>query len=137
MLRSPPRSALSISAINGMKINLVLRRPRANCLFVLTTTHCIDLVSNVPKAALVLSIAIMKMTLVTCHQILTVCIIEKRYVCISCSRRRRKSVPNFSFPTSFNQTTASSSNQTFLLVPDRPPPGEVVQYFEFEMIGWA
>ena len=46
MLRSPPRSALSISAINGMKINLVLRRPRANCLFVLTTTHCIDLVSN-------------------------------------------------------------------------------------------
>ena len=67
----------------------------------------------------------------------TVCIIEKRYVCISCSRRRRKSVPNFSFPTSFNQTTASSSNQTFLLVPDRPPPGEVVQYFEFEMIGLA
>ena len=44
-------------------------------------------------------------------------------------------MPNFSFPTSFNQTTASSSNQTFLLVPDRPPPGEVVQYFEFEMIG--
>ena len=89
------------------------------------------------KAALVLSIALMKMTLVTCHQILTVCIIEKRYVCISCSRRRRKSVPNFSFPTSFNQTTASSSNQTFLLVPDRPPPGEVVQYFELEMMGWA
>lgn len=133
MLRSPPRSALSISAINGMKINLVLRRPRANCLFVLTTTHCIDLVSKYSP----ISIALMKMTLVTCHQILTVCIIEKRYVCISCSRRRRKSVPNFSFPTSFNQTTASSSNQTFLLVPDRPPPGEVVQYFEFEMMGWA
>ena len=51
MLRSPPRSALSISAINGMKINLVLRRPRANCLFVLTTTHGIDLVSNVQKVA--------------------------------------------------------------------------------------
>ena len=30
-------------------------------------------------------------------------------------------MPNFSFPTSFNQTTASSSTQAFLLVPDVPP----------------
>lgn len=40
MLRPPRRSALSISAINGMKINLVLRlSPRANCL-IRTTTRC-------------------------------------------------------------------------------------------------
>ena len=47
------------------------------------TVTTIDLVLDVHKAALLLSIALMKMVmLLACHQILTVCIIEKRYACV-------------------------------------------------------
>ena len=93
--------------------------------FFQNTVTTIDLVLDVHKAALLLSIALSNENgdaIGLSSDFNCLHYREKICVCISCSsRRRRKSVPNFSFPTSFNQTTASSSNQAFLRVLDRPP----------------